>query len=120
MVYSIKGIVEKYVKEFIKFIEINNLSDVGGEDLSELFSYGVRVIYDIPYFKHNFYVDRYGDNCVKFLKKVKGVPKKSKRLSIEDKVNIVTMCNSYFLAVEILGENKGLKGCVNDGDKESL
>jgi len=123
MKYSLKNIVSLYIKQYIQFVKEKNLDKVSKDDLYELFTYGVRTIYEIPYFNTNFYVDRYGEECMKYLKKAKGIPKKSKRLSITDKFEIVSMCNSYFLAVGLVSEDKekvAKRGVVVDGNKESL
>lgn len=102
MMYNLKKVVSIYVKRYYEYLKKVNLLNECSEALYDLFSYTIKNIYALPACESNYFIDQYGEDCINYLKKSKGVPKRVKRLSVNDRLSIVTMCNSYFVAVKVV------------------
>ena len=118
MVYNLKKITEIYVRGFFDYIKLRKLSLDNIEALYDLFSYSIKVIHELPPCERNYYTENYGDDCISYLKKLKYTPKRVSKLSMTDKINIVMMCNSYFVGVALVDVNN--KDELNDGEVDVL
>lgn len=116
MIYNLRKVTGDYVKGFLEFVRQKNFIDVDTKSLYELFSYSLETIYNLPAAEMNEYIQLYGGECTAYLKKLKNVPKRISKLGMSDRVAVVTMCKSYFVAADALVEGKG---CAYDS-KESL
>ena len=108
MIYNLKKVTGAYVKGFWHYVIDKKLDTSKREDLYDLFSYCIKTIHSLPAPERNYFTEQYGDECIQALKKLKGVPKKIEKLGLNDRLSIVTMCKSYFVAVGLLNEKKGL------------
>ena len=120
MIYDLKKVTGIYVKGFCDFIEKNKLGNEDMQGLYDLFSYAIKGIHGLPCSERNYFTDVYGDDCIKHLKKLRGVPKKVSKLDTNDRIAIVTMCKSYFVAILVLNDEKEKGLTVLNGCKESL
>lgn len=111
MIYNLKTVTGHYVNGYYQFLDKNKLLNEEKEDLFNLFSYCLKHIYGLPSSEKNYFIDMYGAECIKRLKKLKGVPKKVEKIATAERVSIVTMCNNYFVAVELKSEGLKLNGC---------
>ena len=105
-VYDLKRVTKAYVSGFYKYINFKKLNDASASGLYDLFSYSLKNIYGLPPSEKGYYIDMYGDSCIDYLKKLKGVPKRVDRLGSTERLSIVTMCQSYFVAVDYVHFNK--------------
>ena len=119
MIYNLKNVSTAYVKRFIDYTDGRGISAVGSKKLSELLCYSISRIFGLPYYRNNFYIEKYGADCISYLKKLRGVPKSGKRLCTQDKISILELCNGYYVAVDVLSLNKERVDGLN-GFKESF
>lgn len=106
MRYDLKNVAGAYIKGFNSFVEKNKLNDVSNSELYDLFSFSIKSIYRLASSESNYYIDMYGGDCIAFLLKVKGVPKKISNLSINTRLDVVLMCQNYYVTLGYLTENK--------------
>lgn len=106
MVYNLKKVTNAYVKGFYLYINKKKLNTACADSLYDLFSYSLKSIYGLPPSEKGYYIDMYSESCIDFLKKLKGVPKKVERLGMTERLSIVSMCQSYFVAVDFVHLNK--------------
>ena len=121
MVYNVKKVSLSYVKRFSNYVKERKLgTDLEG--LYDLFAYSLKVINRFPARESNYYIEKYGGDCINYLMKTKSVPKKPEKLGTSDRVGIITLSLSYFVAVGVSsGINNINKGDeLTDGFKESL
>ena len=119
MVYDTKKVAMAYVEQFGRFINEYKLGNNSMEDLYGLFSYSLNTLNLLATRGNSFLIENYGADCIMYLKKTKRVPKRVTKLSTSDRVGIVTMSLSYFVAVGLTSNYE--KGVVlADGYKESL
>ena len=108
MVYNIEKVALAYVKQFSRFVKEKDL----GTDMNSLYdllSYSLKVIHLFPAREEGILIDMYSDECIKYLKKTKNVPKKFKKLGTSGRVSIVTLTLSYFVAVGVVSNiDKGV------------
>lgn len=104
MIYNLKKVTGAYVRRFCDYIQVRNFDLQNMSQLYDLFSYSLKCIYGFPPTENNFYIEQYGENCISYLKKTKGVPRASSRLSVEDRLSIIRMGIYYFVAVGMLNE----------------
>lgn len=107
MIYNLRKVTSDYVKGFLEFVRQKNFIDVDTKSLYELFSYSLETIYNLPAAEMNEYIQLYGGECIAHLKKLKNVPKRISRLGMNDRVSVVTMCKSYFVAADVLVDVEG-------------
>ena len=117
MVYSLDKVALHYVKQYSEFVKEKKL-DNSMENLYDLFSYSLKVIHLIPASEESFLIDMHGQDCILYLKKTKGVPKKFSKIGISGRVSIVTTSLSYFVAVGVVSNID--KGVEVLNDKESF
>jgi hypothetical protein len=106
MKYSLKNIAGSYIKEFNNFIEKNKIVDASNSELYDLFSFSIKSIYGLASSESNYYIDMYGSDCITSLLKIKGVPKKIGKLDINTRLDVVLMCQNYYVALGHLFENR--------------
>lgn len=106
MRYDLKRVAGNYVRGFNAFIEKYKLTDVSNSDLYDLFSYSIKSIYGLASSENNYYIDMYSDDCISYLLKLKGVPKKLGNISINVRLDVVLMCQNYYVALGYLCENR--------------
>lgn len=111
MIFNLKAVTRHYVNGYFDFLKKNKLLDEQKEDLFDLFSYCLKHIYGLPSSENNYFIDMYSEGCIKHLKKLKGVPKKVDKITVSERVSIVTMCNNYYLAVQLKAEGLMLSEC---------
>lgn len=116
MIYNLKQVTGEYVKGYLGFIKKKNFVNVSSEDLYDLFSYSIETIYGLPAAESSEYIKLYGEECIYHLKRLKNVPKRVKRLGLNDRVSVVSMCKSYFVAADVLADERG---CIYE-NKESF
>lgn len=117
MVYNIEKVAFAYVKQFSKFVDEKKLGREM-EGLYDLFSYCLKMIHYIPACEEGFLIDMYASDCISYLKKTKGVPKKFKKLGVSSRISIVTMSVSCFVAVGVVSNLD--RGVDVFNDKESF
>lgn len=98
MIYNLEKVSAAYVRGFLEFLRTKRLVIDDVYAYGDLFSYSLKVLYDLPAFEQNFYIDRYSADCVKYLRRVKRVPKTASKLDVEDRMNIVIISKSYLIA----------------------
>lgn len=108
MIYNLKQVTGVYVRGFLSYVKSKNFTKIDSEALYDLFSYALETIYKLPAAETNEYISLYGDECIAYLKKLKNVPKRVDRLGLNDRVSVVTMCRSYFVAADFLAGSEGL------------
>lgn len=106
MIYNLKKVTGVYVKGYYNFLIDKKIENENMEELYDLFSFSIKNIYELPSSERNFFTDTYGDECIKHLRKLRGVPKKIGKLDTNSRLSIVTMCKSYYVAVWLLRNNK--------------
>lgn len=106
MVYNLKKVTSTYVKGFYNYLDDRKLLNENMEDLFDLFSYSIKNIYGLPSSERNYFIDTYSEDCIEYLRKLRGVPKKVSKLDTNTRLSIVTMCKSYFVAVGFLSDKK--------------
>lgn len=109
MIYNLKRVTGAYVKGFCNYVKDRKLLSESNEEMYDLFSYAIKVIHGLPACEHNYFTEQYGDDCISYLKKVRGVPRKIDKLGINDRISIVTMCKNYYAAVSLLADSKDNK-----------
>lgn len=109
MFYDLKRVTTAYVRGFCDFVKKHKIGDENQEDLYDLFMFCLKGIHGLPCCEQNYYIDVYGVECINFLRKVRGVPKKIEKLDTNDRISIVSMCGSYFVAVRVVNAEK-MKG----------
>lgn len=109
MVYNVKKVSLNYVKRFSDYVKERKLG-TDMEELYDLFSYSLKVINLFQTKESSYYIEKYGNDCVNYLMKTKGVPKKSNKLGTSDRAGIITLSLSYFVAV-------GISSDINKGDE---
>lgn len=105
VIYNIKKVSTSYVRGFYDFI--NKKGFVIGDNLEGLLgllSYSLKKIYDLPSIDGNYYTCYHGEECVDYLKNIRGVPKNPKSVKMSDRFDIYNMSRSYFLAVYLYKE----------------
>lgn len=106
MIYNLKRVTGVYVKGFYKYLTDRKLENENREEIYDLFSFAIKNIYGLPSSERNYFIDVYGGDCISYLMKLKGVPKKISKLDINDRLAIVTMCKNYYVAVGLLSDKK--------------
>lgn len=106
MKYSLKNVAGSYIKGFNGFVEKNKLIDASKSELYDLFSFSIKSIYRLASSESNYYIDMYGNDCITSLLKIKGVPKKINKLDINTRLDVVLMCQNYYVALGHLSENR--------------
>ena len=110
MIYNLKKVTGIYVKGFCSYMENQKIHNENKEELYDLFSYCIKNIHGLPACEHNYFTEQYGEDCIKYLKKLKGVPKKINKLGANDRISIVFMCKSYLAAIDLISRSKE-EGC---------
>lgn len=91
--YNLFDISSRYCKSFYKFI-IKDTRVRSSKEAIELFSWSMKKIFGFDATESNKSIDKYGLECIEFLKKVDGVPDPDK-LSNEDRVRLINVCSVY-------------------------
>ena len=99
-VYNLKKVIKLYVKGYYDFLVEKSLLTEDSEDLYKLFSYSLKTMYKLPCYDGSNLVSFYSEDCIKYLKSIKYTPRRVDKIAIESRVELVTMCLNYFVAVD--------------------
>lgn len=99
--YNLFIVARLYLKGYYQFL-IKNTNIRKSSDAYTLFMYSVKRLYELESVEYNDSVDKYGEECVKYLDKIPETPKNKKKVSFEDRVRIVSICEGYAKATNIL------------------
>lgn len=95
--YNIHEISILYVKGFYKFLNRYRI-ELSRDSAYDLFKYSMKQLCDLEATEYNLEIRKYGDKCIRYLKKLKGTPSELQVLSLEDRINLVGCCGVYFVA----------------------
>ena len=94
---NISDISRNYAKGFVNFLVEQEIESKKGSAY-ELFVYSIYSIYGKPYIKkYNSLITRFGKDCIGYLKKIDGVPKRIGNLFSFEKEDIVNCSCVYAL-----------------------
>ena len=93
-VYNLKKVIKLYVKGYYDFLVEKSLLTEDSEDLYKLFSYSLKTLYKLPCYDGSNLVSFYSEDCIKY------TPRRVDKIAIESRVELVTMCLNYFVAVD--------------------
>lgn len=99
--YNLFIISRLYLKNYYKFI-IDNTNIVKSSDAYLLFMYSVKKMYGLESIEFCDAISKYGEECIKYLEATPDTPKNKKRISFEDKIRVVSVCEGYAQATGIL------------------
>ena len=99
--YNIFIVSRLYLRDYYDFI-LKETNITKSSDAYSLFMYSVKKLYSLDCVEYCDVIDRYGDACVDRLKNTKGTPKVRSKISFEDRVRIVSVCEGYAQATNIL------------------
>lgn len=96
--YNIHVLARVYSKEFCKFLNKYKIK-TDETNAFELFSYSMKKIYDIETTEYNLEIRKYGEKCIKFLSKVKGIPLDLRKAPLEERINLIKCCRVYIVVI---------------------
>lgn len=99
--YNIFIVSRLYLKDYYRFI-LNETNISKSSDAFSLFMYSMKKLYGLDSIEYCDAIDKYGDKCIEHLKKTEGTPKVRSKISFEDRVRIVSVCEGYAHATNIL------------------
>lgn len=111
--YNIFIISRLYLKSYYKFL-ITNTNIKKTEDAYSLFMYSMKKLYGLETYEYSSCIERYGDECIKFLNSTLDTPKVKNKIPYEDKVKIVSVCEGYAKAVGILTKEVIYNSRINE------
>lgn len=97
-VYNIHVLARVYSKEFCKFLKRHRIR-TNENNAFELFSYSMKTIYGIETSEYNLEIRKYGERCIKFLSKVKGIPLDLRKATVEERMNLIKCCKVYIIVI---------------------
>lgn len=92
--YNIFIISRLYLKSYYKFL-ITETNITRTDDAYSLFMYSMKKLYGLEAIEYSSYIEKYGDKCISFLKNLPDTPKNKVRVSYEDRVRIINLCEGY-------------------------
>lgn len=92
--YNIFIVSRLYLKNYYKFL-ITETNIIKSDDAFSLFMYSMKKMYGLEAIEYSSYIDKYGDSCIEYLKNLPDTPKNKMRISYEDRVRIVSLCEGY-------------------------
>lgn len=98
MKLNIHSLARTYAKGFHKFLKYSKIG-IKGEVMYSLFSYSIKSICGLEATEYNSEIRKYGDDCISYLKRLKGTPKDLEILSLEEKTNLISLSCIYVLIV---------------------
>ena len=112
--YNIFIISRLYLKRYYNFL-IKETKIRKSSDAYTLFIYSVKKLYGLESVEYCRAIDKYGDGCVKYLEATPDTPQNRKKLSFEDRVRIVSVCEGYAQATGILSYKYIKNGRLEEG-----
>lgn len=94
MKYELTGVIQRYTRSFISFLQENSLLYKNKKDLFELLGYSIKKLYHQEAIEFNELISSYGDSCIAYLEKVTGTPNK---LTLEDTIILIDSITAYFV-----------------------
>lgn len=101
MKYNYNDLARTYVRGFYKFV-VGYTNITNRVEAYVLFRYSLKKIYGMDPSEMNKAVLEYGDECVAYLKNLKGVPQKVDKISFEDRVHLFDYCETYLVSINML------------------
>jgi len=111
--YNIFIISRLYLLDYYKFV-VKETNITKSSDALQLFMYSMKKLYDLDTVEYCEAICKYGDECVERLSKTEGTPTVRSHMSYEDKVKLVSVCEGYACATNLLSH----KNIVNNRLKE--
>ena len=99
--YNIFIISRLYLKRYYKFL-VNETTVRKSDDAQKLFLYSMKKIYGLDTTEFGDVISKYSDKCIEYLKDTPNTPKDKSRVSFEDRVRIVSVCEGYIYASGLL------------------
>lgn len=99
--YNIFVISRLYLKRYYSFL-IKKTKVDKTSDAYTLFLYSIKKLHGLEPVEYSETIDRYGNECVKYLNSTPNTPKNKSKLSYEDRVKITSVCEGYAQITGIL------------------
>lgn len=112
--YNIFLISRLYLKSYYNFI-LNRTNISKSSEAFSLFMYSIKSLYGLDTVEYCDAVSKYGDACIEYLKNVEGTPKVRDKMSFEDKVRLVNVCEGYALTIDVLTRKYIINGRLKEG-----
>lgn len=105
--YSVFDIARTYCEEYEKLTAGYNLLD--NDNGYGLFSYCIKAIYGIETNEYSTDIHRYSKHCIRELSKLSGVPKRIDKMSFDEKLAVVNVCQGMYASLTVV--ERGLVKC---------
>ena len=112
--YNVFLLSRLYLKDYYKFV-VNETNVSKSSDILLLFMYSMKKLYNLETVEYCSAIGEYGDECVKYLESVPNTPKDRDSLSFEDKVKLVSVCEGYAHAMNILSKKCMISNRLKEG-----
>lgn len=109
--YNLFIISRLYLKSYYEFL-IKDTNITKSSEAYLLFMYSVKKMYGLETVEFCDAISKYGEKCVKHLEATPNTPKNKKRVSFEDRVRVVSVCEGYAQATQMLTRKYIMNGRV--------
>lgn len=112
--YNIFVISRLYLRNYYRFV-VDNTNIQKSSDALILFKYSIKKLYKLDTIEYSSVIDRYGEECIAFLKDTPDTPQVISKMSYEDRVRIVNVCEGYAVATNILTHRSIVNNRLKEG-----
>lgn len=100
MKYSVFDLARKYCEAYKNVIIGYNLTD--NDNGYGLFSFCIKSIYGVETNEYSADIFKYSKHCIRKLSTLSGVPKRVDKLSFEERLAIVNICQGMYASLTIV------------------
>lgn len=98
MKYSVHNLARTYAKGFHNYLKSRKIY-LKDDVMYSLFSYSIKSICGLEATEYNSEIRKHGDDCISYLKRLRGTPKDLEVFSLEEKTNLISLSCIYVLIV---------------------
>lgn len=96
MKVGIHNLARIYAKGFYNYLNSRKIV-IDEVTTHEFFAYCIKTICGVEAIEYNKTIRKYGDDCIQYLRKLKGTPKDLSSLTLEEKSNIINLGLIYVI-----------------------